>query len=180
MSDQSSLGTADAATVRPDGSSLASTIEGVRVFAPVNHVDDRGRVFEIWSSGHEYWDEPFVYSYCFSVRQGNAKGWGIHDHKSDRYTLISGEVLTVLYDGRSDSPSFGLEQRVLLSGQGVRQLTIPPGVWHLNLNVGEGEAYLINFPTQPYDYAAPDRRTLPIGTPEIPIDARQFFPQQYG
>lgn len=178
-SDLSSAGRRDGATVRPDGSSLARVIDGVLTKAPVNHVDHRGRVFELWSSTDDYYTEPFVYSYCFSVRPHTTKGWGVHDHKHDRYTIISGEVLTVLYDGRADSPTYGLEQRVMLTGEGTRQLTIPPGVWHMNINVGTMEAFLINFPTLPYDYANPDRRTLPVDAPEIPIDIRGLFPTQF-
>jgi dTDP-4-dehydrorhamnose 3,5-epimerase len=173
------IGEPDRATVSPEGRSLADTIYGVRTHAPVNHTDHRGRVFEIWSHCHDYWTEPFVYSYCFTVRPGMVKGWGVHDHKHDRYTLIAGEVLTVLYDGRPDSPTHGLEQRVMLTAEGIRQLTIPPGVWHVNINVGPSEAFLVNFPTRPYDYAAPDRRTLPIDSTDIPVDVRSLFPTQF-
>lgn len=179
MSGEDLRGNPDVATVRPDGSSLAVMIDGVRTHSPVNHVDHRGRVFEVWTHGDDYWDEPFVYSYCFTVRPGTTKGWGVHDHKNDRYTLISGEVLVVLYDGRSDSPTAGLVQTVMLTGEGVRQLTIPRGVWHADVNVGPDEAFLINFPTMPYNYESPDRRTLPIDTAEIPVDVRQLFPTQF-
>lgn len=169
---------ADEATVTSGGNSLASVIDGVRTFSPVNHVDHRGRVFEIWSPTTDYYDEPFVYSYCFTVRSNTTKGWGLHQHKSDRYTLISGEVLTLLYDARLDSPTHGLQQKVMLTGEGVRQLTIPPGVWHMNINVAPVESFLINFPTEPYDYEHPDRLTLPFDTEDIPVDARRFFPTQ--
>ena len=172
------LGVPDAATVTPTGERLERKIDGVRTFAPINHVDHRGRVFEIYPAANDYWDEPFVYSYCFTVRAGATKGWGVHDHKHDRYTLITGEVLVVLFDGREDSPTTGLVQQVTLTGEGIRQITIPPGVWHLNVNLGESEAYLVNFPTKAYDHARPDRRTLPVDTPHIPFDARQVFPTQ--
>ena len=176
--DYSALGERDSATVTPEGIPLDGGIAGVRIGKPVNHVDHRGRLFEVWSSDDPYWQQPFVYSYCFSVRPNTTKGWGVHDHKFDRYVLISGEVVTVLFDGRSDSPTFELEQRVALSGQGVRQLTIPPGVWHININVGADEAFLLNFPTEPYIYERPDRRTLPFDSPDIPVDVRRYFPTQ--
>jgi dTDP-4-dehydrorhamnose 3,5-epimerase len=172
-------GVRDEATVTRDGRSLAPSIDGVRTFAPVTHIDHRGRVFEIWPEESDYWSEPFVYAYAFTIRPGVTKGWGVHDHKHDRYTLIAGEVLLVLYDDRPESGTRGVIQRIMLAPEAVRQVTIPPGVWHLNVNVGHTEAQLINFPTLPYDHARPDRRTLPVSNEHIPFDATQVFPTQW-
>jgi dTDP-4-dehydrorhamnose 3,5-epimerase len=169
----------DEATVRSDGSSLASVIDGVVTVAPINHVDHRGRVFEVFNGQGAMWAKPVVYCYAFTVRHGTTKGWGLHEHKDDRYTLISGEVLTVLHDARVDSPTHGLTQRVTLSGQGIRQLLIPAGVWHVNINLGEAEAHLVNHPTEVYVHGQPDRLLLPWDSPEIPADLEAYFPNQY-
>lgn len=169
-------GVRDVATVTKDGGSLVRNIDGVRTHTPPHHVDHRGTVFEIFTD-NEYWDEPVCYSYYFSCRAGAVKGWGVHEHKRDRYCLISGDLLVVLYDGRADSPTRGLVQQVLLSDRGgTRMVTIPIGVWHLNINVGTDEARLINFPTQPYHHDAPDRLLLPWDTDQIPFDARTIRP----
>lgn len=170
----------DVATVTPAGRPLAKVIDGVSTVAPVNHVDHRGRVFEIYAGDSSHWQKPVVYCYAFSVRPGTTKGWGLHEHKDDRYTLISGELLTVLYDARVDSPTHGLVQQVVLTGQGVRQLRIPTGVWHLNICLSPTEAFLINHPTEVYHHGAPDRLLLPWNTPEIPFDASAYFPTQRG
>lgn len=169
----------DVATVTPSGQSLAHSIHGVSTVSPVNHVDHRGRVFEIYAGDSSHWEQPLVYCYAFTVRPGLTKGWGLHEHKDDRYTLISGELLTVLYDARVDSPTHGLVQKVTLTAEGIRQLRIPSGVWHLNVCLGPTEAYLINHPTQVYDHGAPDRLLLPWDSPEIPFDARSVFPAQF-
>jgi dTDP-4-dehydrorhamnose 3,5-epimerase len=166
----------DLATVASSGKSLAKVISGVLTNSPVNHVDHRGRVFEVYPGPSEHWVEPLVYAYVFTVRAGQTKGWAIHEHKSDRYTLVTGEVLTVLFDARLDSPTHGLEQRINLSGEGVRQLVIPQGVWHMNINIGESEAYLISHPTTTYSHDAPDRLLLPWDTKEIPVDVSDYFP----
>jgi dTDP-4-dehydrorhamnose 3,5-epimerase len=167
----------DVATVTAAGASVADVIDGVRTVQPVNHVDHRGRVFEVYAGESDYWADPVVYCYTFTVRAGRMKGWGLHEHKIDRYTLISGEVLTVLYDARADSPTHGMVNKVHLSGEAVRQLRIPNGVWHLNINLGGDEAFLINHPTQVYQHSAPDRLLLPWDSPAIPVDVAALLPQ---
>ena len=168
----------DHATVTSRGESLASMIDGVRFSQPPVHVDHRGRVFEIYQGQGDYWREPIVYCYSFTIRPLQVKGWGLHEHKTDRYTLISGEVVTTLYDPRVDSPTHGMVQRIALSEQGVRHLTIPIGVWHLTVNVGPHEAHLINHPTKPYRHDQPDRLMLAWDSPEIPVDIAALFPIQ--
>ncbi len=152
------IGNRDLQTVAADGVSTAPVIEGVRTKRVVVHGDHRGRVFEVVNH-HEYWTEPIVHTYVFTVRTGLVKGWGVHDVKSDRYLLIARELLMVLWDGRDGSATQGIVQEVMLTGEGVRMLTIPPGVWHANINVGPDEAVLMNHPTKAYAYENPDRRT---------------------
>jgi len=168
----------DIQTVTSDGKQVGTTIDGVQMFAPTNHVDHRGRVFEIFPGMNDYWKDPVVYCYAFSVRHQQVKGWGLHREKDDRYTLITGELMTVLFDARLDSPTHGVVQKVTLSPQGIRQLLIPTGVWHMNVNIGESEVHLINHPTQVYHHANPDRLLLPWNTREISVDIAEFFPKQ--
>lgn len=177
MTDPSlTAGTRDTQTVTKDGAPVTRTIEGVRIRSTPHHVDHRGSVFEIFEDLNDYWDEPVIYAYQFSVRPGQVKGWGLHERKRDRYTIISGEVILFLYDSRADSPTHGQSMRLVLSDRGVRQVTIPQFVWHLSVNVGSVEAYLINFPTEAYHHESPDRLLLPWDAPEIPVDVRAHLP----
>jgi len=169
---------ADQATVTSKGEPLASVIHGVSQVSSPNHVDHRGRVFEIYSGLSNHWETPLVYCYAFTVRPNQTKGWGLHKKKDDRYTLISGEMLTLLYDARPDSPTFEVFQKVILTPQRNRQLRIPTGVWHMNICLGSEEALLINHPTDVYDHAKPDRLLLPWNTSEIPVDVSEYFPVQ--
>jgi dTDP-4-dehydrorhamnose 3,5-epimerase len=168
----------DSQTVNTQGESISQLISGVKVFKTINHVDHRGRVFEIFPGQNDYWEDPVVYCYAFTIKVNTGKGWGLHEKKIDRYTLISGEALTVLYGARLDSPTHGLIQKVYLSGEGFRQLSIPKGVWHITLNIGTEEVFLINHPTQVYKHENPDRLLLDWDTNEIPVDLAQFFPIQ--
>lgn len=171
----------DAKTTNLDSTPITSNIQDVMILRPPTHVDNRGRLFEICSgtNGHDiFWEKPIVYCYMFSIRVNQLKGWGLHEFKDDRYTLINGEVLVVLYDVRHDSKTFGMIQKVYLGGQGNQSLRIPTGVWHCIINIGESEAMLINHPTTVYNHNAPDKLLLPWNTTEIPIDLSKLFPIQ--
>lgn len=168
----------DVATVTPSGASLDRVIDGVLTFTPPTHVDHRGRLFEVYPGTNEFWEDPLVYCYAWTIRAGMVKGWGLHLDKCDRYTLIQGEIITVLCDARSESPTHGLVQQVTLSGQGIRQLKIPAGIWHMNVNVGDSEAFLVNHPSETYHHEAPDRFLLPWDTDQIPFDLAKLFPVQ--
>jgi dTDP-4-dehydrorhamnose 3,5-epimerase len=169
----------DIQTVTAAGHSTSRVIEGVMTQMPAVHTDHRGRVFEIFPGADDYWTKPVVYCYMFSVRVNQVKGWGLHLEKDDRYTLINGEIMTVLYDARLDSPTHGLVQRVYLTENGARQLTIPPGVWHANVNIAQSESHLINHPTEVYHHEHPDRLLLPWDSEQIPADLASLFPIQH-
>jgi len=169
----------DSPTVTPQGQPLADQIDGVLTRKLTTHVDHRGRLFEVFNGRDaEFWAAPIVHSYVFTIRTNTLKGWGVHERKADRYCLVHGETMTVLYDARTQSSTFGLVQEVPLSNQGVQSLLIPPGVWHLSVNLAPHETILINFPTEPYHYESPDRLTLPWDTDQIPVDCRKYFPRQ--
>lgn len=168
----------DVATVTKTGETVDTSIYGVKTRSVVTHMDHRGSVFEIFNEDPDYWTEPAVYNYQFSIFPGNIKGWGLHEFKIDRYTLTRGDVLTLLYDARTESPTHGLVQKVVLSERGVRQLTIPTHVWHINIALGNSESILVNHPTKTYVHDNPDRLLLPFDTTAIPADVRSFFPPQ--
>jgi len=170
-------GDRDVASVTKDGRSLSPTIDGVKTRSTANHIDHRGSVFEIFEGDMSFWETPIVYAYQFSVRPHQMKGWGLHELKTDRYTIITGEVLLFLWDDRPGSATRGVVQKVVLSDRAVRQVVIPVGVWHLSLNLGAEEARLINFPTDVYHHDAPDRMLLAWDSPEVPIDLAALLPK---
>jgi dTDP-4-dehydrorhamnose 3,5-epimerase len=171
------LGVRDTATVTSTGTSLAKVISGVKTRSTPNHLDHRGSVFEIFEGENDYWDAPIVYAYHFSVRPHQMKGWGLHERKLDRYTIICGEVLLFLWDDRAESPTRGVIQKIVMSDRGTRQVTIPVGVWHLSVNLNEEEARLVNFPTEVYHHDAPDRLLLAWDDPAVPVDIRSHLPR---
>jgi dTDP-4-dehydrorhamnose 3,5-epimerase len=148
----------------------ATRIEGVELARPTPYVDHRGALTEVVNFDHPFWREEVVYAYCFTIQPGRIKGWGMHRLQTDRYFLVRGSVRTVLYDGRTDSPSFGAFQVQNLTTSASGLLRIPPGVWHASQNWGEDEAAILNFPTRPYDRETPDKYRIDPHSAEIPFD----------
>lgn len=162
-----------------DGKLVGPGIDGLDLVKPVQHVDNRGVVFEVYNGDPVRFPDPVVWIYQTSVYPGVIKGWFVHDEKIDRYSLSSGALLACFYDDRPDSPTRGNSVHTMLHPRGVRQLTIPAGVWHLIANIGHEDAELINLPTTPYQREKPDRRGLPWDTDKIPLDVRSLLPASW-
>jgi dTDP-4-dehydrorhamnose 3,5-epimerase len=161
----------DHATVDAEGRRLDVTIEGVVLLrlGPI-HVDHRGSLLEVIDAGDPFWRDPIVYAYRFTILPGRIKGWGMHELQTDRYLLASGRLRVVLYDGRRDSPSFEELNQIYFADEAPGLLSIPPGVWHADQNIGGTEAAIINFPTRPFDRAKPDKYRIDPHGGEIPFD----------
>ena len=170
-----SVGTQDPSTITASGVSRMASIHDVIVYKPPVHADHRGELVEMYTTP-EFWKEDFAYAYQTSIRPGMLKGWFAHEKKVDRYHIVRGELLVLLYDGREDSPTCGVSQKLLLSDRTARQVLIPQRVWHLILNVGQEDAILVNLPSTCYDHENPDRFHIPYDTDLIPIDVRSYFP----
>ncbi len=170
---------ADKQVETADGELVAPGIDGLELRKPVQHVDNRGIVFEIYDADPVKFPDPVVWAYQTSVYPGVIKGWFVHDEKIDRYSLASGALLACFYDDRPDSPTRGNSVQAMLHPRGVRQVIIPTGVWHLIANIGDVDAELVNLPTQPYHRETPDRRGLPWDTDKIPLDVRTLLPANW-
>lgn len=155
--------------MQPDGAPVQRLPEGVVLHPLTTHTDDRGTVCELYDPRWEINSDPLVFAYMFTLRPGAAKGWGVHREHEDRYAFIAGEAEIVLYDEREDSPTFGLETRLFLSGVHRTVLVIPRGVWHAERNIGASDVLVVNFPTIPYDHSNPDKYRLPLDTDELPV-----------
>jgi dTDP-4-dehydrorhamnose 3,5-epimerase len=163
-------GSKDAPTVDHDGRRTASGIAGVKHVTLVSHVDHRGSLTEAVNFEHDFWDEPVVYSYGVTIRPGRIKGWGMHKRQADRYFIAAGFVRVVLYDGRTESPTFRSFAEFALTQESRALLRIPPGVWHATQNWGETDAVLVNFPTRAYDREDPDKYRIDPASATIPFD----------
>jgi dTDP-4-dehydrorhamnose 3,5-epimerase len=159
----------DVQTVHGDGGRIDALPEGMVLRPLVTHVDERGTVCELYDDRWDVHPDPVVFSYLFTIRPGQAKGWGVHREHEDRYAFLSGELELAFYDAREDSATAGRESRLTLSAHGRSLLVIPRGVWHAERNIGDTDVMVVNFPTIPYDHANPDKYRLPLDTDELPV-----------
>src|SRR5262249_21267595 len=113
---------------------------------------------------------PIVHSYCFTVRPGRIKGWGMHKLQADRYAPLRGTLRVVLFDGREDSLTFERFAEFTFSEAAPGLLRIPPGVWHADQNLGNEDAVIMNFPTRAYNPEDPDKYRIDPHSDQIPFD----------
>jgi dTDP-4-dehydrorhamnose 3,5-epimerase len=159
----------DRETVTRAGERLEPLPEGMLLRDLVTHPDERGTVCELFDPRWGVQPDPMVFAYMFTIRPGLAKGWGVHREHHDRYAFLSGELELVLYDEREDSGTAGLTATLVLSELHRRLVTIPPGVWHAERNIGRTDVTVVNFPTIPYDHSNPDKYRLPLDTEQLPV-----------
>jgi len=160
---------ADRETVKADGRSVAATTHGVGFHESVTHADERGSVVEMFDPRWNWHPDPLVFAYAFTIRPGMAKGWNLHKRHEDRYFILQGEMELVLYDIRPTSPTRNQICRIVLSEHNRRLVNVPRYVWHADRNIGTRDVLVVNFPTMPYDHAAPDKYRLPLDTDLIPF-----------
>ena len=158
----------DTQSVTSEGKGIQQLPAGVTFYDVTTHVDYRGAVCELFDLRWGWRNEPLVFAYCFTVRPGIIKGWGVHEEHEDRYFILFGEMEAVLFDDRPDSPTRGLVSKVTLSEYQRRLMNIPAGIWHVDRNIDNKDAVVINFPTKPYDHKNPDKYRLPLDTDKIP------------
>jgi len=103
----------------------------------------------------------------------SVSAWHVHEQTTDRLFVANGHVRVVLYDTRSESPSYGHILELLLSEHRPQLVVVPPGIWHGVENVSHVPALIVNMPDRAYDYESPDHWRLPPATNEIPYRFRE-------
>ena len=164
-------GLMDEPTIDAAGRLRTTGIDGVllRMLGPL-YADHRGSLLEMIDTRDAFWADPIVYAYRITVRPGRIKGWGMHRIQSDRYATMSGRVRVVLFDGRTNSPTYQSFAEFQFTDEMPGALLIPAGVWHADQNMGDIDAVIVNFPTHAYDKDRPDKYRIDISSGEIPFD----------
>jgi dTDP-4-dehydrorhamnose 3,5-epimerase len=144
-------------------------IDGVKIKPLKVMPDDRGLLMEMLRS-----DDPdfqrFGQVYVTMVLPGVAKAWHYHRIQTDHFVCVGGKAKVGLYDGREESPTNGETQTVVLGWPDQALLVIPPGVYHGFTPVGDEPAYIVNVPTELYNYEDPDEYRLPFDDASIAYD----------
>jgi len=154
------------------GEGRASTvvlIDGVAIKELKVHADERGSLMEILREDDEIF-EHFGQAYVSLNYPGVIRAWHYHKKQTDYFAVVKGMVKVALYDGRPDSPTYGVVQEFFLGERNNIVLKIPPGVLHGYKTIGVEPSLLLNFPTIPYNPAQPDEYRLPWNSDQIPYD----------
>ena len=140
-------------------------IDGVKIKILKVIPDNRGRLMEILRCDDEIF-EKFGQVYMTTAYPGVIKAWHYHKLQADNFVCVSGKILFALYDGRSNSSTFGELDDFILSLNEPKLIHIPKGVYHGFKNIGDSEAIVINTVTNPYNHNNPDEYRID------PLDAK--------
>jgi dTDP-4-dehydrorhamnose 3,5-epimerase len=143
------------------------SIDGVVVKNLKRIHDDRGFLMEIFRSD---WSEfqKFGQTYMTTCRPGIAKAWHYHKLQWDHFVPIRGNALIGLYDPRDGSPSKGVLQEIeVKEGEQPKFIKIPPMVYHGFTPMDDKDIWVINTPTELYNYKQPDEYRLEWDDPGI-------------
>jgi dTDP-4-dehydrorhamnose 3,5-epimerase len=144
-------------------------IEGV-VTKPLKVIpDERGHLMEMLRSDDPFF-QKFGQVYLTVVYPGVVKGWHYHRLQTDHFVVVKGMAKVVLYDRREGSSTQGEINEFFLGDRNPTLVTIPPLVLHGMKGVGAEAAYLINIPTELYNYAEPDEHRVDPHSGEVPYD----------
>jgi len=131
--------------------------------------DERGRLMEMLRS-----DDPlfrgFGQVYMTAAYPGVVKAWHYHKKQWDHFVCVRGMAKVVLFDSREQSRTRNEVNEFFMGDHHPILLQIPPLVYHGFKCVSDGEAIIINCPTECYVYDNPDEfRVDPHGN-DIPYD----------
>ena len=151
--------------VDSSGALRVDLIDGLKVrpTRPVPHED--GHVIEIARQGWEVLDDPVVQVHMTTTLPGRHRAWGLHRFSTDRLFVARGLVKIAVYDGRTDSRTFGWVNEFTFSDRNPGLVVVPPNLFHGWKNIGTDEAIVINMPTSTYKYDEPDAWDLPWDSP---------------
>ncbi|RJQ25629.1 hypothetical protein C4577_05290 [Candidatus Parcubacteria bacterium] len=106
---------------------------------------DNGFLVELFKDG----DKTVAYLTC--ATPGAFKGYHLHRVRAARYVCIKGRMKIILY--KDD-----VREEYLLDADKPQRLFIPNNIPTGLLNIGDEDAWLINYPDPPYDPSLKDEQ----------------------
>ncbi|MBI4162171.1 MAG: WxcM-like domain-containing protein [Candidatus Aenigmarchaeota archaeon] len=88
--------------------------------------------------------KTLVYLSC--VRKGHHKGYHLHRVREARYMCVKGKVKITLYNVYTKE-----KEEHILDSKKPERLFIPKNIATGIINIGDEDAWLINYPEPPYD-----------------------------
>ncbi|RMD86283.1 MAG: hypothetical protein D6808_03720 [Candidatus Dadabacteria bacterium] len=132
-------------------------IDGVIIKKLVSHGDNRGFFREIIRVTDEFFGEGGFAQWSHSrMVKDVVKAWHYHAKQTDWWYVPIGKVLTVLYDNRKESPTYGVKLEFFMGDSVLYPeahevcVRIPPGVLH-GCRVYSDTAHLMYITSRTYD-----------------------------
>lgn len=144
-------------------------IDGVEIRKLQPIVDERGWLMELFRSDWKEY-ERFGQLYVTTCYPGIVKAWHYHKKQTDNFICIKGMAKVVLYDARVNSITKGVINEFFMGERNFMLLKIPPSVYHGFKAIGNQEAWILNIPTEVYNYSEPDEFRVPFDSKDIPYD----------
>lgn len=144
-------------------------IEGVEVKKLRLIPDERGFVLEILRSDDNLFMK-FGQVYISVAYPGIVKAWHYHKIQTDFFTIIKGMAKVALYDYRKNSKTYKEINEFFIGELNPLLIKIPPLVLHGFKPLGNEPAYLLNIPTELYNYENPDEYRIDYKSKEIPYE----------
>jgi len=131
--------------------------------------DERGFLMEMLRGDEEIF-QKFGQVYLSVAYPGVVKGWHYHRKQTDYFTVVKGMAKVALYDSREDSSTYQEINEFFMGELNPILLAIPPLVMHGIKGISLEPVYLINCPTEPYNYDCPDEFRVHPHNNDIPYD----------
>lgn len=146
-------------------------IDGVEVRDLNVNADERGHLVETFREDWAFYDPTPAMSYYSMSYPGVIRAWHRHTRgQVDYFICPKGRLKVGIYDDRENSPTREELNTFVIGEHNQKAVRIPGACWHGFKALGDEPAFLINFPTQLYEYENPDEERLPYDTDEIPLD----------
>lgn len=129
--------------------------------------DERGRLMEMLRCDDELYTK-FGQVYLSTTYPGVVKGWHYHRLQDDNVVCVRGMIKLVCYDGRENSGTKGEVNEFFIGELNPMLVQVPKGVYHGWKCVSDEEAYIINCPTEVYNYGKPDEHRVDPHDNDIP------------
>lgn len=144
-------------------------IQDVMVKKLVRHSDDRGFFMEILRDDEKLL-ERFGQASLSKSYPGVIKAFHYHEKQDDIWFFPVGNVQTVLYDLRENSPTRGETNIFYMGEDNPLVVVIPKGVAHGYRVLGNQPACIVYFTTEAYDPRHPDEKRIDWNDPMIGFD----------
>jgi dTDP-4-dehydrorhamnose 3,5-epimerase len=148
---------------------LNRLITGVQLKKLKQVPDERGYILEILRNDDPFF-QKFGQVYLSVIYPNVIKGWHFHKVQTDHFAVIKGLAKIVLYDQRQDSSTYNLINEFCVGELNPQLIVIPPMILHGVKGIGAEPAYLINCPTETYNYDKPDEYRIDPYDKTIPYD----------